>query len=513
MGLEALFSASGATLPTTSLQFHGRTVIWSFVVGVGVTLIAALGPARRVRAVPPVAAMRDDAVVTAAVVTRRRIVSGTLTTAVALAVLLFGLVGSSSQALPLVGIGALLTFIGAGILAPLVARPSARIIGWPLSRGLGFSGKLGRENAMRNPLRTSRTAAALMIGIGIIGFFTIVASSFKASVADTINNAIGADFIVNHFTGSSPGFSTDVARRIQRVPLVASTAEFRFGNWKDGSGKTQQLSAADPQAFSSGIFKLNMVQGGYSDLGAGSVFVSKQTADADGFHIGDSLPMTFARTGAQHLRISGIYDKSNNAFAGDFFISLSSYQVNFTDQLDSVVGVDVRSGVTPAAGKQALQAALVDYPQLKIDDQASLKRSNEDQINQLLNIIYVLLALAVFIALFGIVNTLALSVFERTREIGLLRAVGMARRQVRRMITYESVIVAVIGAYLGVIIGSFFGWATTKALHDSGVTNFSYPLATLVIFVVLAGVAGVVAGFFPARRAARIDVLRAITTE
>jgi putative ABC transport system permease protein len=215
----------------------------------------------------------------------------------------------------------------------------------------------------------------------------------------------------------------------------------------------------------------------------------------------------------QHLRISGIYDKSNNAFAGDYFISLASYQANFTDQLDSVVGVNMKPGVTPAAGKQALNAALVDYPQLKIDDQATLKKSNEDQINQLLNIIYVLLALAVFIALFGIVNTLALSVFERTREIGLLRAVGMARRQVRRMITYEAVIVAVIGAYLGVIIGSFFGWATTKALHDSGVTTFSYPFGTLVIFVVLAGVAGVVAGFFPARRAARIDVLRAITTE
>jgi putative ABC transport system permease protein len=512
LGLEGLFSASGATLPTTSLQFQTRTVIWSFAVGILVTLAAAIAPARRTRHVPPVAAMRDGIVSAASHVTLRRVISGLITLAIALAALFAGLFADISNRLPLVGIGALLTFIAAGILAPLVSRPSARIIGWPIARWLGFSGRLGRENAMRNPLRTSRTAAALMIGIGLVSFFTIIASSFKASVTDTIDHAIGADYIINNFS-SQQGFSIDVAARLQKVPEIGQVGEFRFGAWKDAGDSTQQLQASDPAAFDNGLFKLNMTRGAYADLRDGSVFVSKQAADANGYHFGDRLPMIFAKTGRQEMTISGLFDKSNNTFAGDYFITLGTYAQNYTDQLDSVVAVNLKQGVSLDAGSQAIKTALADYPQLRIDSQASLKKFNQEQIDQLLNVIYVLLALAILIALFGIVNTLALSVFERIRELGLLRAVGMTRPQVRRMVTYEAIVVAVIGAYLGVVIGSFFGWATVKALHDAGVITFSYPVGTVIVFVVLAAIAGVIAGLLPARRAARTDILRAVTSE
>lgn len=506
--LEKLLGAFGLVLPTAGLQFQARTVIVSLIVGIGVTLVAAIAPARRTRRVPPVAAMQLDVVAAPSAVTRRRVISGTITTAAAVAILFIGLFGSVSNSLSLVGLGALLTFVGAAILAPLVARPSARLIGWPLARLMRFPGRLGRENAMRNPLRTSRTAAALMIGIGLIGFFTIVASSFKASVTDTVDNAIGADFIISNF-GSQQGFSPDVATRVAQVPEVARYGEFRFGQFKDSDGNTQFLQASTPDAFD-GIFKLVMTQGRTADLGDQALFISKTIADSKGYKLGQKVSMTFARTGQRELAVSGVFDNSKNAFAGDYIINLGAYNSNYTDPRDNVVGVDLKPGVSAADGKKALNAALVDYSQVKIQDRATLKQDQEHMIDQLLGVIYVLLALAIVIALFGIVNTLALSVFERTRELGLLRAVGMTRREVRAMVRWESVIVAVIGAYLGVIIGSFFGWATVRALKDQGVTTFSYPVVTVVVFVILAAIAGIIAGIFPARRAARTDVLKAI---
>jgi putative ABC transport system permease protein len=506
IGLQALLKAFGIDLPSTSLQVLPRTIIAALIVGVGTTIVSSLFPARRASRIAPIAALRD-AEPAAYVLSHNRTVAGLFLTIGGAAILLFGLFGANSNAAAMVGLGAAVVFFGVAVLAPLVAGPVARALGAPLARLFGVPGKLSRQNAMRNPKRTASTSSALMIGLGLIGFVSIFGASIKASTASALEQTLKADYIVT--STSFQGFSQDVATEMAARPEFASVTQMRAGTF-GVSGRAQQVIGTDPATLTD-VTTMDMFAGSVSDLGDGDLLVFEDAAEKNGWKVGDTVPVEFTRTGAQKLRVVGIY--TDDRLLGNYVVSLPTFDRNFTEQLDIVVLAKAAPGVTAAQAKQAATAVTKQFPNVKLEDQAQFRQSQADQINQLLGLITALLGLALFIAAVGIWNTLALSIYERTREIGLLRAVGMARRQVRTMIRWEAVIVAVFGALLGIAVGIFFGWAMVQALSDSGVNVLSIPVAQLAIYVVVAGLIGVIAAVVPAWQAGRLNVLKAIATE
>ncbi len=505
--LRWLLKLVGADLPNTAMQFLPRTIVVGMVVGTLTTLVASIGPALRASKVPPIAALRD-AVPTASVFSVRRTVIGLVVLAVGSAALAFGLFGSPSNAASVVGLGAALFFFGVAVLSPLVARPLSRALGAPFAR-LGASSRLGRENASRNPRRTASTAAALMIGLALVAFVSIFAASLKASASATLDRTLRADYIVTN--QQFQGFSPDVATRLAAEGSFSAVAEIRDGVF-GVNGTAQDMSGVTAGTLAD-VMNLEMTAGRSTNLADGELLVDERTATDHGWHVGDTIPVEFSRTGTQELRLVGIFKE--NQLLGSYLVSLDTFEPNFAVplQLDTVVLLTTAPGVSPAQAKSAIAAVTKEFPNVQIQDQAQYRDTFAGQVNVLLGIVTALLALALIIALFGIVNTLALSVYERTREIGLLRAIGMSRKQTRRMIRLEAVIIAVFGAVLGTAVGIFFGWAMAQALKDQGFSALAFPVGQLVLYVVIAGLAGVVAAILPARHAAKLDVLRAITTE
>ena len=505
LGIRSLFSAFGAGLPTASLELDGRTIIVGLLVGVGVTLIAALVPAIRASRLSPMAALREEVVLPSSSSRRRLVVGGIVTILGAAAVGLALQGGDAGQVFALLGAGVLVVFVGLAMLAPLIARPLARILGAPGAAIAGVPGKLGQQNAMRNPQRTALTATALMIGLALVTLVTVFAASVTASVGQSIDRQLKADLVVYDESSFMP-FPLAAGEAVAREPLVQTVAGARGGTAKvDGSERS--VSGVDPAAIAQG-YDPEFVEGGWNDLTDGGVAVSKDAADDLDLSVGDTVQMTFARTGTRPFTVRAIYD---DAQVGSFAMTQADFARNFTDQLDVILFVTGVEGADPVQLFDQVSAALADYPNLSVQDQAQYKQFIEDQVNQFLGLIYALLALAIIIAIFGIVNTLALSIFERTREIGLLRAVGLSARQSRRMVRWEAVIVALIGGLLGVVLGLILGVVAASATPDLDVV--SIPWVRIVIFFVLAGLAGVLAAIWPARRAAKLDVLRAIAQE
>jgi putative ABC transport system permease protein len=504
IGLHAAFSLFGLKLPTTTLQFLPRTVVVSVLVGVLTTWISSIMPAFRASRVPPVAAMRETGPAEYAHSRRRTIVGGLLTAA-GVALLLVGLFGGGG--ISTVGLGVGGVFWGVSVLSPIFVRPVAGAIGAPVERLAGVSGKLGRENTLRNPRRTAATASALMIGLALVGFVGVFAASIKSSTDQILEETLRADYIVS--TSQGEGFSQGVADRLRGDPVFGTVAEFRQGVF-GLEGATQFLTAVDPAALPT-VTRVTMVSGSLDALQAGDMLVSKGEADTRGLEVGDRVHARFASSGARTFRVGGIFD--TNQLLGRFVVSLAVHDANYTQHLDTFVLATRAPGVGPLVAEPALKAAKKEFPNVRLEDQAQFRKSSADQVNQLLGLIFVLLGLALIIAFVGIVNTLALSVFERTREIGLLRAVGMSRRQVRTMVRWEGVMIVVYGALIGLLIGVFFGWAMTRALRDQGIVAFSIPVGQLVVYLVVAAVFGVLAALWPAWRASRLDVLRAVTVE
>ncbi|CAN5211234.1 ABC transporter permease [soil metagenome] len=506
VGLQALLKGFGLELPTSDTQFLPRTVLVSVIVGVGTTFVASVFPAVRASRVAPVEAMRAAAPTTFRF-SRARLITGVVVTLIAGGVLMAGLFGGGSSAASLVGLGAMLTFLGVAVLSPLVAAPIARFIGAPLSRLFATTGKLGRENAMRNPKRTASTAAALMIGLGLVAFVTIFGDSVRVSAAQTLDETLKADFILS--TEQFTPFTPQVAKEVGELPEVAAVADFRYGvfQYRD---QTKDLSGVDPSALDQ-VTQIDVHAGSVEGMRGGGILVFSDEAELYGWQVGDRIAVRFARTGDQDLSIAGIYGE--NRLVGDYLISLEDFEANFTQQLSLVTLAKTAPTATPEEAKVAIEAVLEGFPNVQLNNQAEFKEEQANQINQLLGLVSALLGLAILIAFFGIVNTLALSIFERTREIGLLRAVGMSRRQVRAMIRSESVIIAVLGALLGIAIGLFFGWALVTALADEGISHLAIPGTRLAIYVGIAAVLGILAAVGPARRAAKIDVLSAIGAE
>ncbi|HEX2119837.1 MAG TPA: FtsX-like permease family protein [Acidimicrobiales bacterium] len=503
IGLQELLQAFGIDLPASGVVVKPRTIIAALLVGVVVTVLSSVSPARRASRISPMAALRGAGVEQGGSLRPRTAVGGVVT-AVGAAALLFGLSGSLS----LVGLGAALVFVGVALLSPAVARPMAMVIGSPLPRIAGVSGKLGRQNAIRNPRRTAATSAALTVGLGLVACVSVLAASIKDSAAEIVDDYLAADFIITT-TQFVPTISTELAPRLAQQPELAAVSGLQTGQWRyQGDGRS--LFAGDPATLGQ-VLKLDVTEGDVGGLARGEILIDEDELDEQGFRVGDVLPMTFARTGEQQIRIAGTF--ANNQLLGSYLVSTATFEANFTERLDLIVLARTAEGVSPQAARAAVERVTADYPNVELRDQAEFKQEQENQVNQILGLVTALLFLSILIALFGIVNTLALSIFERTRELGLLRAVGMSRRQVRSMIRGESVIIAVLGAVLGVAVGMLFGWAIVNALDSEGVTNIVVPGGQLLVYVVLAGVAGVVAAVFPARRAARLDVLAAISHE
>jgi putative ABC transport system permease protein len=509
LGLQRVFKAFGVDLPSTTLEVQPRTIAVALVVGIVVTLIASLFPAVRATRVPPVAALQEEAVSAADRVSWRRIAVGALATLLGVGLLLAGLFADEGNRLINVASGAVAIFLGVGILSPLFARPLARVLGWPFSSWAGQPGKLARENAMRSPRRTASTAAALMIGLALVSLVSIFAASVKESIFKVLDRSIVADYILSGPSNSNQGFSNEVASRLREQPEIESAAGLRFGVFKL-DGTTQEIFGADAIAYSKTV-RTDTVDGSLSDLADGGVAVRENTAEEHGWQVGDTIAMEFPIGGIAQEQIKAIYE--DNQLNGPFMLALPDYERYYADQLDFLVLVKAKSDVSTDASRAAVERVTADFPIVQVKDQAEFKRDQANQINQLLMLFYVLLALAVVIAFIGIINTLALSVLERVRELGLLRAVGMTRRQLRAMIRWEAVIIAVLGAVLGLVIGAFFGWMLVRALNSQGITEFVLPIGSLIAFVIFAALAGMLAAIFPGRRAARIDVLRAITTE
>ena len=509
LGLKALLTAVGLDIPTTSLVFTPATAVISVVVGVGITVLAALSPARKAAKVAPIAAMQHGVVGSTGYGSKQRVFVGVAVLGLGLAALLTGLFRDVQQPVALVGAGALLVFFGVSILGRTVSLPLSRAIGAPLPRLRGITGELARENAMRNPKRTAASASALMIGVGVVGLITIFVSSAKASMDAAVDRAFTGDIVVDSGGGTFGGVDPGLARRVNGLPEVDSAAGLRQGV-AQVAGSAVLLQSTDPRTAVE-LMKVDPISGSPTALGRDSIGVYKDVAEQKGLRLGDQVPVVFKDSGTRSLRLALIYGE--NRQAGNYLLGTQAYEANFTNRLDSKVLVKRAAGVSPAAALAAVKQVAQAYPGANVLDRAQFKAEQTKFLDQLLRLVYALLGLAILIALLGIANTLALSIFERTRELGLLRAVGMTRSQLRSAIRWESVIIALQGTALGLLIGLFFGWALVTVLSDEGISVFRIPYASLAIVVVLAAVAGMAAAVPPSRRAAKLDVLRAVVTE
>jgi putative ABC transport system permease protein len=505
LGIEALLKAFGISLPANGLVFLPHTAVAAIVIGVGVTVVSAISPARRAVRIPPVAALADYQG-TQVESSGRRIVAGSVVAVLGVIVLVIGL---HKPAIQLVGIGAVAGFIGIGMLAPLVARPLASVIGRPL-QALGMAGRLGRENSMRSPRRTAQTSSALMVGLALVATIAVFGASLSRSTTSSVDQAISADYIILPSSNSAVGFSNAVSAAAAKVPGVVRTSTFYAGQF-ELRGQLESLAAVSANHLSQTVM-LRIVSGaGAPALAAGELLVDSNVARSDHLSVGTVVPVKFAQTGNSTMRVGGIYKP--NALLGSYVVSDGFYYAHYSSNHLPVAVLLTTVGGTSAAASRAIHKGLADFPGLKVQTRAEFEKSQQQQLNQLLGLVYALLALAVLIALIGIVNTLMLSVFERTHEIGLLRAVGMRRRQVRAMIRAESVILSLFGAVIGIVIGTALGISFAEALKQQGITDIVVPVRSLVVFLVIAALLGVAAATWPARKAAKLDVLAAIATE
>lgn len=505
--MRALFDTLGFGFPDGGLVLRTRTIVVAMVIGVVVTTVAAIGPARRASRVSPMEALRADAGIERDALGRGRTVAGSLAAVAGVAGLALGLSDAVPQPAVAAGLGAALAFVGVALLAPHLAGPAATVIGaWP-SRS-GVPGRLARNNADDNRTRTASTASALMIGVALVAFVSIFAASATASVNVLFTEQLASDFTVTPAGFGPGGVPPGLTDDLQERPELGAVSPVRSVKVRVGE-RTESVSAVNGDQVQD-LVALDVVEGS-TDALAGAVLVHEDRAAADGLAAGEAVDVRLDGVDTS-LTVAGVF-ANKDLVGADLVTDLATLEEAGVSGNDYFVFVDAGDGVDTATARAAVDEVADEYVGVQVQDQTELSASLRGQVDQLLNVMIGLLGLALIIALIGIVNTLALSVFERTREIGLLRAVGMTRAQVRSMVRWESVIVSTFGALLGVVVGAVFGWALVRASADAGLQVLEFPVARLVAYVVVAAIAGVVAAVLPARRAARMDVLRAVTTE
>jgi putative ABC transport system permease protein len=513
--LNALFVAIGIDLPTTSLVLKERTVVASLAVGIVVTLVSSLVPALRSTRVPPIAALHAF---TAPSSRRRRLVYAVLSVLLGLAglaMVLAGLFGNADggAAAGLMGGGAVVIILGVSLFSPRLVPLLATLAGWPLERLRRLIGRLARENAQRNPSRTAVTAAALMIGLALVTFVTVFAAGLKSSVAQVVDENFAGGLVIQNSDGFSP-IPNGTAAAAAKVPGVALVSTIRSTQAKlVGSGAGAGVSAPTPEI--ERTVEVEWKVGGPAVLRRLSdeqAILSDSFASEHGLEVGDRFRLLSQTRRRPTFEVAGEFSSKLGVF-GSVLITQAALARDFDQTQNTIDFVKT----APQADAAAVQAALtkvveVAFPTAEVLNQQELKETREDQVQGLVNLFYALLALAILISLFGVANTLALSIHERTRELGMLRAIGMSRRQVRSMIRYEAVITALIGAILGMILGVIFAFLISQPLKDEGFT-LSYPVGSLIFIFVLAGLLGVLAAIPPARRASRLDVLESLQYE
>jgi len=507
--LRELFGLVGFDLPDQALVIAPRTVIAAVLVGTVVTLLASLAPALRATRISPMAALREGEVGARPRRRRSALAAQASVAGVGVALMLVGLLGGfeSTTALILLGIGAVLVFVGVGLLSPLLVGPLAALIGRPLEATGGVAGRIARGNAVRSPGRTAGTAAALMIGVALVAFVAIFVNGFKASFSGAFEDAVTADYVLINNAGLLP---EGVARTAAAVPGVAQADNLRVGNARLGEDSVS-LAGLDPRT-SSSVVEVEWAQGSddtFRGLGPREAVVESGFAEERRLRPGSTLALRTRAGETVELTIRGIYE-DRGQLLGDVTLPDATLRDAFGVKQVLATLVRTEPGQATRATRDRLDAALAGpFPTLEAQTREEFIDQQVGSVNRILYLFYVLLALSVIIALFGIVNTLALSVYERTRELGLLRAVGTSRRQVRRIVRGEAIITAVMGAVLGVAIGVLFGALVSRPLEAEGFV-LAFPVGTLAVLLVLGAVAGVVAAIAPARRASRVDVLRAL---
>lgn len=504
-GIRAVFGQFGLDLSGSPMVFRARTVLAAYAVGVLVTVAAAWVPARRTARIPPVAALRDDVALPEATL-RRRLVLGSLLVVGGGVAIVLALFGDVPQAGIVLGGGTLAVLLGVAAVSPVLARPFLSAVAGFYRRSFGAVGVLAGQNARRNPRRTAATASALMIGLALCGTFAIVGSSAKASVDKVVADNFVGDFVVSNVFGAP--FSPSVADRVAEIDGVESVARMR-SSWTEVEGETEGVVGVDLGTVRSGL-RLTVTEGDLDEVLRGQVLAPRDLAAELGLRLGDTVTAEVP-AGERTWTVAGFYD--DNPILGGYVMGLGTFEDAGYQRSDNLVYVDVTDDADRAAVRQQMEDVVAGIPMVSVKDQQGLAEEQRGPIDQLLLLIYGLLALALVIAVLGIVNTLALSVIERTREVGLLRAIGLSRRQLRTMIRLESVVIALLGALLGVALGLVFGYVLMKDLESQGLEVIAVPWGQMVLFLAVALVVGVLAAVFPARRAARLDVLRAIATE
>jgi putative ABC transport system permease protein len=507
--LKGMFDAFGFALPAGGLAFTVSTAVVSFVVGVLVTLVAAIAPAVRSSRVRPLAALRDTAA-EAPRISPLRAGAGLALTAVGVAVVLVAVIRDGSGVLLMAGLGALLTIIGVVVFGPVIAGPLTTALGWPLARLRGITGDLGRRNAARNPRRTSATAAALLVGVAVATMFTVFAASLKTSVANSVSQSFGGDLVITGGRFGRPTLSPDLATQVGRVPQVKTAVGLGIGAVRL-AGHDKRATVADTARLDD-VVDLNVVSGSMTKLGTQKVAVSKRLLDDNHWRLGSTLPATFLDGATARLTVGAVY--RNRDVVDDVVLDTSAWAPHAVQSLDSQVLVKLRPGVGISEGRKGVERVAATFGTPTVRDRQEFVAAESQNVNMVLGLVYVLLALAVLIALMGIANTLSLSIHERTRELGLLRALGQTRGQTRSMVRWESVLISTFGAVGGLGVGVFLGWALTKAASAAaGITSFAAPAGQLAFVLVLGAIAGVLAGLRPARRAAKLNVLEAIAAD
>jgi putative ABC transport system permease protein len=512
-GLFKLFDLVGFTLPNNGLIFAPRTAVVAMLVGVIVTLAASLRPAIRATRVPPIAAVREGAVIPPGRFAHHRTLGSALLTGLGFAALAYGLFKSglgTTQLLTWMGLGALLIFFGVSLLSVRFIRPLAAVLGWPATKMGGAAGVLARDNARRNPQRTASTASALMIGLALVTLVAVLASgitsTFRSAVHDLFRNGEYAITAQNNF---SP-IPTDAADAVAKAPGVEAVANVRTGDI-EAFGKRLFATAVNPPAQS--MFTLDWKQGSQDVLGSlgdNGVFVDKNYATDHALAVGSPIMVTFANGKTKRFVVRGVFDPPTGGSPfGNITMSAATWD-RFNESPKNLYSFIRVAGGESDANLQALEQRLADFPNAKVQTRDQFVDNQIAGLNSILNILYVLLALSVVVSLFGIINTLVLTVFERTREIGMMRAIGMTRRQVRRMVRHESVITSLIGGVLGILLGVVLGGLLVARVDF---IEFTLPTASLVVFALATIVVGILAAIFPARRAARLNVLEALHYE
>jgi putative ABC transport system permease protein len=502
-GLQQLLSAAGLPLPEGALVVHASSLLVAFGAGVVVTIVSALLPARRAAKVPPVAAMRD-VVLGRTSTSGRRVVFGSVLTGGGAAAVVGGILAG---AVPPVMLGALAVLLGVAVLAPVVVRPAVRVLGAWLPAARGVRGQLARDNAVRNPRRSAATASALMVGVSLVAAITCFVASGKQSVAGSFDDEFRGDLAIDTGAWMAGGLSADLTAAVETAPEVQAVAARRYAKaLLDGSISELAAWSGDlPEVFDV------EVEAGSLELGDDGIAVSGQLADDRGWALGDTVPVVFSGGEQRAMTVQALYARSD--WIGPAFVDRSVFATAVPGALDTAVYVDLADGVDVASGRTALERLAEPYAGAAVRDRAELREASIAFFDTLLGIVYALLGLAVLIALLGIANTVSLSVVERTREIGMLRAVGAARSQVRSAVRWEAALISAFGGVVGLGVGLFLGWALVFAISQQVAdASFVVPVGQLAVIGVVAAAAGVVAALLPARRAARLDVLGAVAS-